>query len=472
MKFSRILKASRTNMKKAAAAAAIFLIFPVGLVLDGQTATDPGLRPPPIDAGTFVGGLSSQQTAMLPDFTTAFNRVVAVPNVPGKDGSPNNIPPVFGGLGPVFNSNSCTSCHAAPANGGSSPASNPLFSIYQLDGATNTMPSFITTTSPVLVPRFPYQSDLITPDGTVHQLFTIQGRKDAVGCTLAQPNFATAASQNNLVFRQPIPLFGDGMIDLIQDTDIINGLNSNLTLKQSLGIGGAYNRITNDASVARFGWKASIKSLKEMVALEQTINKGVSNVFFPNEQNETAGCVLNAVPEDGDNYPQGLVVPVPQRDQFTGDTQRATLFVRFLDQPTPAVPLGTTNGQVQFNNIGCNLCHTQTFVTPLGSIMNNNIQVNLFSDVLIHHMGNCLADNITQGTATGDMFRTAPLWGAGQRIFFLHDGRTSNIVTAVEDHFCNAAGAYGPSEANAVINAFNALSPGNQQDLISFLRNL
>ena len=284
-------------MKKAAAAAAVLLIFPVGLVLDGQTATDPGLRPPPIDAGTFVGGLSTQQTAMLPDFTTAFNRVVEVPNVPGKDGSPN-VPPVFGGLGPVFNSNSCTGCHAAPANGGSSPASNPLFSIYQLDGATNTMPSFITTSGPVLVPRFPYQSDLITPDGTVHQLFTIQGRKDAVGCTLAQPNFVTAASQNNLVFRQPIPLFGDGMIDLIQDTDIINGLNSNLTLKQSLGIAGAYNRITNDASVARFGWKASIKSLKEMVALEQTINKGVSNVFFPNEQNETAGCVLNAVPED------------------------------------------------------------------------------------------------------------------------------------------------------------------------------
>jgi len=60
----------------------------------------------------------------------------------------------------------------------------------------------------------------------------------------------------------------------------------------------------------------------------------------------------------------------------------------------------------------------------------------------------------------------------GQRVWFLHDGRTSNIVTAIEDHFCAAGGSYGPSEANAVINAFNALSKTNQQALINFIRNL
>jgi CxxC motif-containing protein (DUF1111 family) len=98
--------------------------------------------------------------------------------------------------------------------------------------------------------------------------------------------------------------------------------------------------------------------------------------------------------------------------------------------------------------------------------------VNLFSDLLVHHMGACLADNIVQGTAQGDEFRTAPLWGAGQRVFFLHDGRTTNIVTAIEDHFCSAQGGYGPSEANAVVSAFNALSSKNQQALINFLRTL
>ena len=462
----------------AVASGVCFLLLGVGIALQAQTATDPGLRPPPIDAGNFVSGLTSQQMGMLPDFTNAFNRVVAVPNVPGTP-NPNSVPPVFGGLGPVFNSNSCVSCHSQPAAGGSSPGpggfgstTNPLFSVYQLDGAVNTMPAFITTTGPVLVPRFPYMSDLVTPDGQVHQLFTIQGRKDASGCVLAQPNFVQAASQNNLVFRQPIPLYGDGWIDLVQDSSIYANMNANLTLKQQLGITGHPNIIVNDGSISHFGWKAQIKSLKEMVALEQQVEKGVSNVFFPNEQNETPGCVLNAVPEDGDYYAVGQSIVDPTRDQFTGDAQRATLFVRFLDQPTPAVLLGTTNGRTQFNNVGCVLCHNQTFVTPLGSIMNNNVSVNLFSDLLVHHMGACLADNIVQGSAQGDEFRTAPLWGAGQRIFFLHDGRTSNIVTAIEDHFCNASGVYGPSEANAVITAFNGLTPGNQQDLISFLRNL
>jgi CxxC motif-containing protein (DUF1111 family) len=122
--------------------------------------------------------------------------------------------------------------------------------------------------------------------------------------------------------------------------------------------------------------------------------------------------------------------------------------------------------------VGCNLCHNPSFVTPGSTILKSNRTVNLFSDLLVHHMGSCMADNIVQGTAQGDEFRTAPLWGAGQRVFFLHDGRTTNIVTAVEDHFCLAGGVYGPSEANAVINAFNALSQKNQEDLIRFLRNL
>lgn len=444
---------------------ASLLVSVVGIVLQAQTATDPGVRPPPAGAGPFIGGLPAAQSQMMPDFTAAFNRVAVVPSTPGTPG---------GGLGPVFNSNSCASCHAQPANGGSSPQTNPLFSVYQLNGATNTMPSFITQTppSPVLVPRFPHLPDLVTPDGQVHQLFTIAGRSDAVGCTLAQPDFTTAMSQGNIVYRQPIPLFGDGMIDIILDSDIINNMNSLQASKQSFGISGHPNIVTNDGSISRFGWKAQIKSLKQMVALEQQVEKGVTNEFYPNEQNETPGCVLNGVPEESNNYAVGMIARNPTRDQFTGDSQRAALFVRYLDQPRPATPLNTTGGQTQFNNVGCSLCHTQFFNTPQSTVLPKTFQANLFSDLLVHHMGNCLADNIVQGTAQGDEFRTAPLWGVGQRVWFLHDGRTSNIVTAIEDHFCPAQGAYGPSEANASINAFNALSKTNQQALINFIRNL
>jgi CxxC motif-containing protein (DUF1111 family) len=92
--------------------------------------------------------------------------------------------------------------------------------------------------------------------------------------------------------------------------------------------------------------------------------------------------------------------------------------------------------------------------------------VHLFSDLLVHHMGKGLADGITQGAAGPDEFRTAPLWGVGQRIFFLHDGRTTNLVEAIRAHKSRG------SEANRVIGNFNKLSTEEQQGIIDFLRAL
>jgi CxxC motif-containing protein (DUF1111 family) len=115
-----------------------------------------------------------------------------------------------------------------------------------------------------------------------------------------------------------------------------------------------------------------------------------------------------------------------------------------------------------------------------------NVQANLFSDLLIHHMGSGLADNISQGLAQGDMFRTTPLWGIGQRIFFLHDGRTSDLLAAIQAHASipgqddqgenggqgNRGNSYPPAEATAVIRKFNALSPTDKQAILDFLRSL
>ena len=81
-------------------------------------------------------------------------------------------------------------------------------------------------------------------------------------------------------------------------------------------------------------------------------------------------------------------------------------------------------------------------------------------------MGAGLQDQIAQGYASGSEFRTAPLWGLGQRIFFLHDGRTADLLEAITAH------SSGGSEANAVIANFKALSPNQQQDLLNFLRSL
>jgi CxxC motif-containing protein (DUF1111 family) len=81
-------------------------------------------------------------------------------------------------------------------------------------------------------------------------------------------------------------------------------------------------------------------------------------------------------------------------------------------------------------------------------------------------MGSKLADDILQGQAGPDEFRTAPLWGLGQRIFFLHDGRTSDLLEAIEIHYGSG------SEANAVVTNFENMNERQKQDLLNFLRSL
>jgi CxxC motif-containing protein (DUF1111 family) len=121
-----------------------------------------------------------------------------------------------------------------------------------------------------------------------------------------------------------------------------------------------------------------------------------------------------------------------------------------------------------FSSIGCTACHTASLTTAASGITPSlgNATANLFSDLEVHHMGNGLNDNVSQGGAGGDQFRTAPLWGVGQRRFFLHDGRTANLLTAISAH------ASTGSEANTVISNFNSLTATQKQNLLNFLRSL
>ena len=455
------------------ASAAVLMSRPV-VVHGSALAVDPGPRPLPADAGNFYSNLTPNQSAITQRLTQIFTEVNFVAGGP-------LVKTV--GLGPRFNSNSCNSCHAYPAVGGSSPPNNPLFGIYQLEGATNTMPYFITPTGPVIVARFPYKSDLVTPDGGVHQMFTISNRTDAPGCTtMVQPNFTQAQQTNNIIFRQVTPTFGAGLVELIQESDIIANMNSNLTLKQSLGISGHPNYSDDDGTITRFGWKAQNKSLLYFSGEAYTVEEGVSDEAFPSENDESIPSCLPPFPvPPGTNKTKG--VPDDRMDSgeapklpvnFPGDLERFSLFMRFLAPPVPVPPnSSTSNGLVQFNTIGCNMCHNNSFTTPKSSIAAlSNVQANLYSDLLVHDMGPGDADNVNQGNATGDQFRTAPLWGIGQRYFFMHDGRTSDIVQAIEDHFSLGNGTYPNSEANQVINNFNNLNQQNQQDLVNFLRSL
>jgi hypothetical protein len=132
------------------------------------------------------------------------------------------------------------------------------------------------------------------------------------------------------------------------------------------------------------------------------------------------------------------------------------------------------HGRTVFGTIGCALCHTPQMQTApvMNSAVLQNRPVNLFSDLLAHHTGPGLADNIIQGAAGPGEFRTVPLWGVGQRLFFLHDGRTSDLLQAIIQHFSPSSEYYPPSEANAVVQRFLGLSKTDQQAVLDFLRSL
>ena len=438
------------------------------------TATDPGPRALPADAGAFYTALNTNQNAITTRLTQIFTEVNFV-------AGGTNVKTV--GLGPRFNNNSCTGCHAYPSNGGSSPPVNPYFGVYQLMGATNTMPYFITSNGPTIVARFPYVPGTSTPDGHVHQLFTISNRSDAPGCTtMVQPDFTTAQADNDIIFRQTTPTYGAGLVELIQESAILANMNANQTLKASLGISGHPNYSDDDGTITRFGWKAQVKSLIYFSGEAYTVEEGVSDEAFPSENDESiASCLppfpvppgtnkTKGVPDDRNDTGEAPKLPV----NFSSDLERFSLFMRFLAPPVPVTPTTiTSNGFTQFQNIGCNLCHNVSFTTPAASIAAlSNQTATLYSDLLLHDMGPGDADNVSQGLASGDQFRTAPLWGIGQRQFFMHDGRETNIVNAIEDHYSLGNGIYPNSEGNAVVQNFNNLSSTNQQDLIDFLRSL
>ncbi len=439
--------------------------------LDAQT--DPGPRSGPAAAGSFYPTLNSNEQTFFNQAQLRFQEVDSVSGaIAGEAGS---------GLGPTFNGNSCAQCHAQPTIGGVSPGitspqnpiQNPQVSLATLDGATNTVPSFITTNGPVLEARF-IKTSTGALDGGVHDLYTIAGRSDAVGCTLAQPDFATALATNNVIFRTPTPLFGLGLVEATPDATLQANLAATASARAALKIGGVFNTSGNDGTITRFGWKAQNKSLLIFVGEAYNVEQGVTNENFPNERSAVTGCVFNGSPEDSTELLNqnansiNFGTPLGTASEMSSDTVNFAAFIRLSAPPTPVPPTQSTqNGATQFNTIGCNLCHSPT-LTAGPSIYTgmSNVTYNPYSDFALHNMGSLLSDGIHQGVAAANQFRTAPLWGLGQRLFFLHDGRTTDLIQAIESHSSSG------SEANQVIKKFNALKPSNEQDLLNFLRSL
>jgi CxxC motif-containing protein (DUF1111 family) len=447
-----------------------------GTVTVLSSPVDPGPRPGPPGAGgparddpdrampsdeaaaACIPGLAPHMRALCAQAFVRFQELHSVSGaVAGEEGV---------GLGPTFNGNSCAMCHAQPAVLGSSPGllsrqrsvPNPQIALATRDGARNVVPPFITADGPVRIARFKSDHD-------VHDLYTIAGRVDARGCAQAQPDFVANLARDNISFRIPLALFGLGFVEAVSEA----ALQANLVASSSaaLGIGGSFN-IGNDGTITRFGRKAQDKSLLAFASEAYNVEIGVTNEMFPQERHAAPGCTVNGIPEDTtDPLRTGSV------SDTNSDIQNFAIAIRLSAAPTPALPPGVAQasverGEAQFASIGCANCHTPELTTSTSNLdaALSRVRIHPFSDFALHHMGAGLADGIIQGAAGPDQFRTTPLWGVGQRLFFLHDGRTKNLVEAIEEHASPA------SEANTVITNFNGLPLVDEQDLINFLRSL
>jgi CxxC motif-containing protein (DUF1111 family) len=462
------------KQKKMLAVVGLALTFVVSAgTLEAQH--DPGPRGGDPGVGGFFPGLSPDEQSFFNAAVQDFMEVDSVSgSVSGEAGS---------GLGPTFNGNSCAQCHAHPAIGGTSPSPNPQVGLATLDGARNTVPSFITTDGPVREARFIRNSDG-SNDGGVHGLYTIAGRTDAEGCSLAQPNFAQQLANHNVIFRIPTPVFGLGLVEATPDSTLQASLAANRGIKSQLGINGSFNTSGNDGTITRFGWKAQNKSLMVFAGEAYNVEQGVSNEAFTNERSAVAGCIYNGTPEDATKMTTTGGSQMGTEAEMSSDLVNFAAFMRLSAPPTPvAMSASARNGANLFNSVGCGLCHTSTLTTGMAkSAAMSNVTYHPYSDFAVHHMGGRLSDGVNQGGAGPDQFRTAPLWGLGQRLFFLHDGRTSDLLQAIQAHASNDCDANVRfrsstsqscgSEANNIIRRFNSLNRSQMQDVLNFLRSL
>ncbi|HEV7427972.1 MAG TPA: di-heme oxidoredictase family protein, partial [Thermoanaerobaculia bacterium] len=266
----------------------VTLFLSLFFVLQGFAQVDPGVRGGAAGAGAPLASVAANNpVTILNFFNDAKGRFTEIDSVSGTVAGEAGF-----GLGPRYNSRSCVACHAQPAVGGSAPATNPQVGDATADGATNTIPSFISSTGPVREARFPFffdangNPDFNRPNGGVEDLYTITGRVDApAACNttvIVQPGFPTAVNTGNIIFRIPTPTFGTGLMENIDDSTLLTNFNNQQN--NNVGVTGTFNHNGNDGTISRFGWKAQNKSLEIFAGEAYNVEMGVSNELFTQER--------------------------------------------------------------------------------------------------------------------------------------------------------------------------------------------
>ncbi len=335
-----------------------------------------------------------------------------------------NVETADGGLGPIFNNNSCVACHSSGATGGASD---------------------------ILVTRFGrmvrgHFDPLAEKGGSLLQQFAIDPAVQEV----------IPPEANVIAHRQSTPLFGLGLIEAIPD----DAIRQNARRQKPDGVAGRVSEIvditTGQQRVGRFGWKAQLASLLAFAGDAYLNEMGITSRFFPVENAPNGNTALLAA-FDRFADPEDELDPVTEK----GDIDAAADFMRFL-APPPRLPLTQSGraGEMVFGQVGCAVCHQPTMMTgrsPIAAL--DRKPVNLFSDLLLHDMG-ALGDGIGQEPAGPREMKTPPLWGLRASGPYLHDGRAATVDEAIRGH---------DGEGAMARERYNRLSPQQRRQLIEFL---
>jgi CxxC motif-containing protein (DUF1111 family) len=303
-----------------------------------------------------------------------------------------------GGLGPIFNRDSCAACHSVPAIGGASDIFVTRFGRFQNN-------------------RF---DPLASLGGSLLQERAIK--------LLALESVPQEA--NIVIKRQSTPLFGLGLMEAIPDATILR----NVKKTPLNGVKGRASMVKDVASgktiVGRFGWKAQQGSLLAFAGDAYLNEMGITSRLFPTE-NAPNGKADVLAQFDAVADPEDVVDPANGKS----DIDRAADFMRLL-APPPRVPLtpNAAAGNSVFHMAGCANCHTPVMFTGPSKIAALNAKpVDIWSDLLLHDMGS-LGDGIVQGDAGMREMKTAPLWGLRASAPYLHDGRAASVEEAIKAH--------------------------------------
>lgn len=373
------------------------------------------------------------------------------------------------GLGPIFNNQSCGFCHVADGRGKAPMAGEPLSSLLLRlsipgqgsHGEPNPVPGFggqlqqrgifgVLAEAGVNVSYT--ENTYQFPDGESYSL-----RKPQY--TLINPYIPLPAGVM-VSARMATPVFGLGLLEAIDDSAILNKADENDS--DGDGISGkpnyCYDVMSGRMQLGRFGWKAAQPSIIQQSAAAYVEDIGVTNMIFQSESS------VGQSQYDNKND-----------DHELGDS---TLYAVAYYIKTLAVPgrrnandATVKNGKMLFVSTGCAKCHVPSYTTKADMAFPevSNQRIYPYTDLLLHDMGNDLSDNRPDFGASGNEWRTAPLWGIGLTTTvnghnnFLHDGRARNLTEAIMWHGGEALGAK---------QRYERLDKGSRDAILKFLGSL